>query len=73
MHILIWSFEMGPFTHMMYLQFEASSSRCCLTQRRAVLSNDSKELHPKLHRVSATGLDEKKQQREMKKDGKERI
>lgn len=52
---------MGPFTRMMYLQFEASYSQLCLTQRKAVLCNDPKELHPKLHcRGSAAGLDEKK-------------
>lgn len=52
---------MGPFTYMLYLQFEASHSQFCLTQRKAVLSNHSKELHPKLHnRGSATGLNEKK-------------
>lgn len=54
---------MGPFTHMMHLQFEASHSQFCLTQRKAVLNNDSKELHPKIRRGSATGLNEKKNNR----------
>lgn len=42
-------------------------------QEKSCAVDDSKDLHPKLHyRGSATGLNEKKQPGEMKKDGKER-